>query len=84
MRTGLRRSRRETGAGEATRGFATIAAACRKMQILSPPHPARRKGAKPAHEGCVLPGILRQAAEKIYRCQCSAEPGHRHGAAQGS
>lgn len=71
VRTGLRRSRREMGAGEAA-GW--------EMQILSPPHPARHKGAKPAHEGCALPGTLRQAAEKIYGCQCSAEQGHRHGA----
>lgn len=84
MHTGLRRSRCEMGAGEAPRGFAAVAAACRKMQILSPPHPARHKGAKPAHEGCALLGILRQVAEKIYGCQCSAAPGHRHGAVQGS
>lgn len=45
MRTGLRWSRGEMGAGEA---------ACRKMQILSPPHPAGQKGSEAAHEGCAL------------------------------
>lgn len=59
MCTGLRRSWRETGEGEAARGF-VAAARRKKMQILSPPHPARHKGGKPAHEGCALPGILRQ------------------------
>lgn len=42
---GLRWSRCEMGAGEA---------ACQKMQILSPPHPAGQKGSEAAHEGCVL------------------------------